>query len=101
MASEDSASVGESCSSEDEDEREGALASADCRRGVAVFAGFDAGRGGLKAVGLRFGAVFEGLEGMVSSVWSDEESFVFRYLPRFMNSCKIVSAKAIRMEILR
>ena len=66
VASKDSALVGESCSSA-EDEKEGALAGADFRRGVAVFVGFDAGRGGLKTVSLRFGASFEGPEGMIST----------------------------------
>lgn len=66
LASEDSASIGESCSSEDDEEKEGARAGADLRRGVAVFAILDAGRGGLKAVGLRLGAAFEGPDGMAS-----------------------------------
>ncbi len=56
MASEASTSEGRSCSCEDEEEKEGTLAGADLRRGVAAFAAFDAGRGDLNAVGLRFGA---------------------------------------------
>ena len=64
MASESSSSIREFKSSSDDEEKEGALAGADLRRGAIVFATFDAGRGGLKAAGLRFGAGFEGPDGM-------------------------------------
>ena len=78
MAPEDSTSMGESCSSEDDDdEKEGFLAGADLRRGGAALAGFEVGRGGLKARTLRFGAVFEDPEGMAVSFTGSQGSFVF------------------------
>ena len=59
-----SISTGEPCSSEADEEKEGGLAGADLRRGVAALVGFDVGRGGLKAADLRFGAAFESPDGI-------------------------------------
>ena len=64
MASKSSTSSGELGSLPDDEEKEGALAGAGLRRGVADFATFDARRGGLKDVGLRFDAELKYPDGM-------------------------------------